>query len=177
MKLSIITVNLNNKAGLEKTLRSLSTQTFGDFESIVIDGGSTDGSYELTEAYLRIIGYRISEKDSGIYNDDAENPEQQTAGRLTESTMNWVLDQIEDAIGDGRRPIGMMHHGLAEHFSMEEEFLGDYLVNDYQNISAAFADAGIQIRSYADEGFRITVGTEEENALVLSVLKTYRRNA
>ena len=68
MKLSIITVNLNNKAGLEKTLRSLSTQTFGDFESIVIDGGSTDGSYELTEAYLRIIGYRISEKDSGIYN-------------------------------------------------------------------------------------------------------------
>ena len=68
MKLSIITVNLNNKAGLEKTLRSLSAQTFGDFESIVIDGGSTDGSYELTEAYLRIIGYRISEKDSGIYN-------------------------------------------------------------------------------------------------------------
>ena len=54
MKLSIITVNLNNKAGLEKTLRSLSAQTFGDFESIVIDGGSTDGSYELTEAYLAI---------------------------------------------------------------------------------------------------------------------------
>ena len=46
MKLSIITVNLNNKAGLEKTLRSLSAQTFGDFESIVIDGGSTDGSMD-----------------------------------------------------------------------------------------------------------------------------------
>ena len=44
-------------------------------------------------------------------------------------------------------------------------------------VRQAFADAGIQIRSYADEGFRITVGTEEENALVLSVLKTYRRNA
>lgn len=46
-----------------------------------------------------------------------------------------------------------------------------------EELLQAFADAGIQIRSYADEGFRITVGTEEENALVLSVLKTYRRNA
>ena len=46
-----------------------------------------------------------------------------------------------------------------------------------EELLQAFADAGIQIRSYADEGFRITVGTEEENGLVLSVLKTYRRNA
>ena len=42
---------------------------------------------------------------------------------------------------------------------------------------SAFNDAGIQIRSYADEGFRITVGTETENELVLNVLKTFRRNA
>ena len=49
MKLSIITVNFNNKAGLQKTIDSVVSQTFRDFEWIVIDGGSTDGSRELIE--------------------------------------------------------------------------------------------------------------------------------
>ena len=51
MKLSIITVNLNNKAGLQKTIDSVISQTFKDYEWIVIDGGSTDGSKELIEKY------------------------------------------------------------------------------------------------------------------------------
>lgn len=68
MKLSIITVNLNNAAGLEKTAESIVSQTFNDFEWIVIDGGSTDGSKELIEQYSDYIAYWVSEKDSGIYN-------------------------------------------------------------------------------------------------------------
>ena len=51
MKLSIITVNLNNRDGLQKTIDSVVSQTFKDFEWIVIDGGSTDGSKELIEQY------------------------------------------------------------------------------------------------------------------------------
>ena len=39
MILSIITINRNNAAGLEKTMRSVAAQTFGDFEYVVIDGG------------------------------------------------------------------------------------------------------------------------------------------
>jgi len=46
-KLSIITVNLNNAVGLEKTIRSVISQTFTDYEYIIIDGGSTDGSVEV----------------------------------------------------------------------------------------------------------------------------------
>lgn len=68
MKLSIITVNLNNAAGLEKTAESILSQTFRDFEWLVIDGGSTDGSKELIEQYSDHIAYWCSEKDSGIYN-------------------------------------------------------------------------------------------------------------
>ncbi|HGE73202.1 TPA: glycosyltransferase, partial [Candidatus Poribacteria bacterium] len=43
-KLSIITINLNNREGLERTIQSVINQTFTDFEYIIIDGGSTDGS-------------------------------------------------------------------------------------------------------------------------------------
>jgi glycosyltransferase involved in cell wall biosynthesis len=68
MKLSIITVNLNNKDGLQKTIDSVISQTFRDFEWIVIDGGSTDGSKELIEQYAGYIAYWVSEPDKGIYN-------------------------------------------------------------------------------------------------------------
>lgn len=67
-KLSIITINLNNKAGLQKTISSVVSQTFTDFEYIVIDGGSTDGSVEVIEKHSDRINYWISEQDSGIYN-------------------------------------------------------------------------------------------------------------
>lgn len=68
MKLSIITVNLNNKSGLQKTIDSVISQTYKDFEWIIIDGGSTDGSKELIEKYSSYITYWVSEPDKGIYN-------------------------------------------------------------------------------------------------------------
>lgn len=70
-KLSIITINFNNKEGLEKTLASVKAQTYTNFELIVIDGGSTDGSIQTIENYSEIINYWVSEKDNGIY--DAMN--------------------------------------------------------------------------------------------------------
>ncbi len=68
MKLSIITVNLNNKEGLQKTIDSIVPQTFKDFEWIVIDGGSTDGSKELIERFSDHMSFWVSEPDKGIYN-------------------------------------------------------------------------------------------------------------
>lgn len=70
MKLSIITINYNNKAGLEKTIQSVIYQTSHDFEWVIIDGGSTDGSKELI---LNLnsnvnLAYWCSEPDNGIYN-------------------------------------------------------------------------------------------------------------
>ncbi len=67
-KLSIITINYNNKQGLQKTIDSVISQTFKDFEWIVIDGGSTDGSRELIEKYHEYFSFWCSEPDKGIYN-------------------------------------------------------------------------------------------------------------
>lgn len=68
MKYSIITVNYNNKDGLKKTIESVIAQTFRDFEFIVIDGGSTDGSADVLKEYNDQITYWVSEPDKGIYN-------------------------------------------------------------------------------------------------------------
>ena len=66
--LSIITINLNNHDGLKRTIDSVVCQTFTDYEWIVIDGGSTDGSRELIEQYQNHFAYWVSEPDKGIYN-------------------------------------------------------------------------------------------------------------
>lgn len=68
MKLSIITINYNNCDGLKRTIDSVVSQTFTDYEWIIIDGGSNDGSRELIEQYQEHFTYWISEPDNGIYN-------------------------------------------------------------------------------------------------------------
>lgn len=67
MKYSIITVNYNNKEGLRKTIESVIHQTFRDFEFLVIDGGSTDGSVDVLKEYDSQINFWVSEPDGGIY--------------------------------------------------------------------------------------------------------------
>ena len=66
--LTIITINYNNFNGLKKTIKSVLSQNFNDFEYIIIDGGSTDGSKELIENVSDRLSYWICEKDTGIYN-------------------------------------------------------------------------------------------------------------
>ena len=67
-KLSIITVCFNNKEGLERTIKSVIRQTYANYEYIIIDGGSTDGTIDVIKKYNENIAYWISEPDSGIYN-------------------------------------------------------------------------------------------------------------
>jgi glycosyltransferase involved in cell wall biosynthesis len=70
MKISIITVNLNNCCGLKRTVDSVLRQTVQPFEFIVVDGSSTDGSAEYLASVVGVSDF-VSEKDSGIY--DAMN--------------------------------------------------------------------------------------------------------
>ncbi len=67
-KLSIITINLNNKVGLEKTIVSVLAQSYKRYEFVIIDGGSQDGSVEVLKKYSKYFSYLVSEADTGIFN-------------------------------------------------------------------------------------------------------------
>ena len=67
-KFSIITINYNNLEGLKRTVESVVNQTWQEFEYIVIDGGSTDGSAVYIESQKDKFDYWVSEPDKGIYN-------------------------------------------------------------------------------------------------------------
>ena len=66
MKISVITIVLNDKTHLEETIRSVLGQSHTDLEYIVIDGGSTDGSLELIKKNEKFLDKWISEPDSEI---------------------------------------------------------------------------------------------------------------
>lgn len=68
MKLTIVTVTLNNLAGLRRTWHSVVCQTWRDFEWIVVDGGSDDGSVDFLESLSEQPQWWVSERDSGVYN-------------------------------------------------------------------------------------------------------------
>ena len=70
MKISIITACFNSAATLLDTLESVRSQSYGDYELIVVDGGSTDGTVAMLADYEKHFGGRmrwISEPDDGIY--------------------------------------------------------------------------------------------------------------
>jgi glycosyltransferase involved in cell wall biosynthesis len=67
MSLSIITINYNNLNGLVNTIESVLSQSNQEFEFIVIDGASVDGSFEYLSKIKQNFTYWVSEKDNGIY--------------------------------------------------------------------------------------------------------------
>ena len=76
-KITIITVCYNSLQDLKKTVASIAEQTYTDFEYLVIDGGSNDGTLAYLEARREVfkekgIAYHfVSESDKGTY--DAMN--------------------------------------------------------------------------------------------------------
>ena len=69
--ISIITVVLNSVETIERTINSIINQSFADYEYIIIDGGSNDGTLDIIRKYSNYISFWISESDKGIY--DAMN--------------------------------------------------------------------------------------------------------
>ena len=70
-KISVVTVCLNAAPMLEKTLASVEAQDYGNMESIVVDGGSTDSTKQVVAKFGHVVSKYVSEKDRGIY--DAMN--------------------------------------------------------------------------------------------------------
>lgn len=107
MKLSIITINYNNAEGLRKTLASVASQTFRDFEHIIMDGASTDGSVEIIRQYadneaIRLEGYKAIRPE----NSKADNLALSPNHLITSSPITWISEKdrgVYDAQNKGIR--------------------------------------------------------------------------
>ncbi|MGV3547381.1 MAG: glycosyltransferase, partial [Pedobacter sp.] len=108
-KITIITVNFNNLKGLKKTAESVLSQTYKDFEFIIVDGGSRDGSKEYIEEISDNVTLWVSEPDSGIYNAMNKGIKMAKGDYICflnsgdiffdETTLNSVANQVDGEIG------------------------------------------------------------------------------
>jgi glycosyltransferase involved in cell wall biosynthesis len=130
-KISVVTVNLNNRAGLQRTVESVLNQVVQPFEFIIIDGGSNDGSEELLEEYSARLTYSVSEKDSGIYNGMNKGLSKATGDYLLflNSGDNLydhsVLGQVSPLLGDHDVVSGdiMMHFENELHHIHSDDYI------------------------------------------------------
>lgn len=71
MRFSIITIAFNSEKTIERTIKSVLAQTFKDYEYIIVDGASKDGTLDIVRKYELLFEGRLkwkSEPDKGIYN-------------------------------------------------------------------------------------------------------------
>lgn len=91
---SIITVNLNNAAGLQKTIDSVLRQVYTDYEYLIIDGGSADNSRYIIEQHTHRLHYWVSEPDRGIYHAMNKGIERTTGQYcLFLNSGDWFVDE------------------------------------------------------------------------------------
>lgn len=161
MKLSIITVTLNNKYGLLRAIESVRSQTYKNVEHIIVDGESTDGTVEAINNLQLTIdneqfainrgkvdrSTRMESSDlkdqerfltpSGIRNDKSLNTDHYSLVFISE-TDNGIYDAINKGIklatGD---VIGLLH---------SDDFYANELV--LERYAAAFQDKRISSSSF-----------------------------
>jgi glycosyltransferase involved in cell wall biosynthesis len=93
LQLSIITITYNAEQYLERTIQSIVNQSDQDFEYIIIDGKSKDGTLKIAEKYKNRVNKLISEPDKGLY--DAMNKGLKNASGVFVWFMN-AGDEIND---------------------------------------------------------------------------------
>ena len=66
-------------------------------------------------------------------------------GRVTETTLDWVVEKASEASAKKKKVIAMMHHPLIPHFTGVDTYVGTAVVNHYETVRNALADAGVRV--------------------------------
>ncbi|MQL50951.1 hypothetical protein GFC01_01420 [Desulfofundulus thermobenzoicus] len=113
------------------------------FQSIYRDFGYGEAIARDPDSLSYVVepmpGLRIIAMDSALYNPH------QTAGAFDDKRLNWIKQQISEAVAQGKTVLGMMHHGLINHFSMQSQFFPEYIVHDADHVASELLASGLQV--------------------------------
>lgn len=103
-------------------------------------GGSLSYVTQLAE------GYTLIAVDTGKYSSDQTSSKQdlqETGGVISPKLLDWVTEQAEKAKAKGDTVMVVQHHGVIPHFEQEQTLMADYLVDNWEEVRKAYADAGV----------------------------------
>jgi hypothetical protein len=90
-----------------------------------------------------VPGLCVLAMDACRYLENVDSPI--TGGRFSQETLSWILNVIAWAKANNKQIIGLMHHGVMAHYSMQPLLFGQYLVDDWATVSRLFASAGMRM--------------------------------
>jgi predicted phosphodiesterase len=90
-----------------------------------------------------VPGLRLLAVDSCIYGDAPGSSA--VSGRLLDATTTWIQAQLDEAKQQGSRVIGMMHHGVVEHFGGQAQIFPEYLVAERDAVASLFSSGGMGV--------------------------------
>lgn len=141
--------NPNAKQFEGNTVSSVPSVTPAEFAQIYKDCGfgQAIARDEASLSYVAepIKGLWIVAMDACLYEDNYKTGHPETDGAMRASTRAWVKNQLTEAKKQGKTVIGMLHHGVVEHFVGQEDFFGDYMVNDWKSLAEEWARAGMRV--------------------------------
>ena len=111
---------------------------FGFNEAIATDTAS------LSYVAEPIPGLQILSMDVCRYDSNYINNYPQTSGGFKPDVLQWAKDRIIDATGQGKIIIGMMHHNVVQHFTNQKMIFGEYVIDDWDNVSTQLANLGMK---------------------------------
>ena len=129
MKLSIITITYNNAEGLRRTIQSVQAQTFRDFEHIIVDGGSTDGSVEIIRQYadseaIRLEGYKAIRQEKNGKADDTL-PNRPIASSPNRHEICWISEKDRGVYDAQNKGIRLAHGEYCYFLNAGDTFCAD----------------------------------------------------
>ncbi len=134
-----------------ETAIPVDTVTPEEFAQIYAEYGYNQAIYRDSESLSYIAepapGFWLFALDSCQYDENKTLGKPVTAGRFSEETLNWILERLAQAKTEGKKVIGMMHHGILEHFTGQSKVNPgkEYVIEDWQTISESFAKSGLHI--------------------------------
>ena len=127
------------------TVTSVDTISAADFATIYQDFGYGDARARdpnsLSYVAELVPGLWLLALDSCIYGDTRGSS--QTAGAFSDGTRAWITARLAEAKRQGIRVVGMMHHGLLEHFGYQALIFPEFVVNDRDAVAGLLSSGGL----------------------------------
>ena len=132
MKLSIITITYNNAEGLRRTIQSVQSQTFRDFEHIIVDGRSTDGSVEVIREYadneaIRPEGYKATRQEKNGKADDTL-PNRPIASSPNRHEICWISEKDRGVYDAQNKGIRLAHGEYCYFLNAGDTFCNEHVL-------------------------------------------------
>ena len=125
------------------------TVTPAEFAQIYADFGYSTALYRdpnsLSYIAEPVAGVWLFALDSCQYTNNLSQGYPTTAGSLSSATQSWILDHLAVARALDKKVIGMVHHGILEHFTGQSVSFPDYVLQNWQSVAQKLSDNGLNV--------------------------------